>query len=156
MPELWTLGVMRAITMFSLLLFMAGCASHHDEQPYVYTPPVVIALKSLQHTNDHSIAVFTMSNVGSWSMWYDGEGQDHPACCMEYKGMMYSGHSMGGLWGDTGLGRYELAPGQSRDFIFGRKEFSGPFRVGVWLGEYKDMDMKRLDDLIWWSAYVNP
>jgi len=148
---------MRAIAMLSFFLFLAGCASHH-EQPYVYTPPVVIALKSLQHTNDHSIAVFTMSNVGSWSMWYTGEDQDHPAYCLEYKGMMYSLHTMsdcmGGFWGDTGLGRYELAPGQSRDFIVRRKEFSGPFRVGFWLGEYEDM--KRLDDLIWWSAYINP
>ena len=142
------------LSVFLLLLVVAGCASHRDEHPYVYTPPIIVALKNLQHTNDNSIAVFTMSNVGSEPMWYDGEDQDHPACCMEYEGMMYSGHSPGDFWGDAGLGRYELAPGQSVDFIFGRKDFSGPFRVGVWLGE--EEDQKTMDDEIWWSAYITP
>jgi hypothetical protein len=146
----------RSIFAIFLVLLMLGCASHRHEQSYIYTPPVVITFKSLQHTNNYSFAVFTMSNVSSESMWYDGEDKQHPACCLEYKSISYSGHSPGGdgLWGDAGLGRYELTPGQSCEFKVIREKFSEPFRVGVWLGQ--EINPSEVEDSIYWSAFVNP
>lgn len=142
---------MRSFALVSLLVLVVGCASHRPEQPYVYTPPVVIAFKSLQHAHGGFFAVFTMSNVGTEPMWYDGDDRERPPYCIEYKGIKYWEHSKNV---SDMAGRYELAPGQSVDFRLWRREFSGPFRVGVWLGLEKDQ--KTMNDDIWWSGYVNP
>src|SRR5882672_8096402 len=83
----YTVRRMRAVLAFISALAVVGCATEQREQPHAYSPPVVVTLKSLQHTNDYSVAVFTMKNVSSNPMWFDGEEREHPACCMEYKSM---------------------------------------------------------------------
>ena len=150
-----TLGVVRSFAVFLLLLLVAGCASQSQrpEQPYVYIPPIVITFKSLQkHVGNVSMAVFTMTNVSTEPMWYDGDGRERPASCVQYKGRTYLGYDEADFVSDMS-DRYELAPGQSVDFIFVR-QFLGPFRVGVWLGLEKDR--KTMNDDVWWSDYVNP
>lgn len=153
-PALWTLGVMWSLSAITLLLIFVGCATQRDTPPYVYTPPVVVSLASLCSTNGYSLAIFTFSNVSSAPMWYDGEGRESPACCMEYKSMPLAEHSPGFYWGDTGLGRYKLSPGESGTFRVTRKQFSGPFRAGVWLCE--EWDNRTANDSIYWSPYVTP
>ena len=148
---------MRAILAPIVALVLLGCATEERVKPYVYSPPVVVAFKSLQHTNGYYVAVFKMTNVSSEPMWFDGEIRHAPACCIEYKSVPVAEHSkgeMGYYWGDTGLSRYQLASGESMDFHIVRREFTGPFRAGVWLSA--EADNKTMDDLIYWSDYVSP
>jgi hypothetical protein len=146
---------MRSIVAFTSTLILLGCAAQHPEQPYVYRPPVTVTLTSLRRTNNYFVAVFTVANVSSEPMWFDGEGRDNPACCIEYKNMPLAEHTPGGYyWGDTGLGRYMLAPGESSLFNIRREQFSGPFRAGVWLSA--DPNNETQHDLIYWSNFVSP
>lgn len=145
---------MRSLNTIILLVIFAGCAARRDTPPYVYTPPVVVSLVSLYSTNGYSLATFAFTNVSSVPMWYDGEGRESPACCIEYKIMPLAEHSPGTYWGDTGLERYKLSPGESGTFRVTRKQFSGPFRGGVWLCE--EMDNRTADDSIYWSPFITP
>ena len=62
--------------------------------------------------------------------------------------------SVGMFWGDTGIGRYELAPRQSSTFLVRRSRLSEPFRVGVWLSP--EPDNKSFHDEVYWSETFSP
>ena len=142
------------VTLVALLLF-EGCEAPRQSGVYNYSAPVVVTFMNLQHTNNSAVAFFMMKNVSDTPMWYSGEEREHPACCVEYKSMPLSSHSAGGsLWGDTGLTRYKLGPGQSVVFGINRSEFSEPFRGGVWLSP--ELVNKTTIDLIYWSEFVSP
>jgi hypothetical protein len=151
----WIVKLTRAaLTLIPILVFV-GCSTERRVQSYIYSPPVVVTFHSLRRTNDSSIAAFEMTNVSREPMWFDGEAEDRPACCIEYKSMPVAEHSAGGgLWGDAGLGRYQLGPGESREFHVVRSKFTGSFRAGVWLSS--EADNKTQNDLIYWSDFVSP
>lgn len=147
---------MRLSVYFSLIVLAAGCAGHRQQEAYRYSPPVVVAVKSLQRSNDSFVAFCVMTNVSKEPMWFDGEGMQHPAYTIEYKSrpVFEPVMSDGLFWGDTGLGRYKLAPAQSSTFTIRRHEFFEPFRVGVWLSP--ERDNKTFSDRVYWSETVSP
>jgi hypothetical protein len=89
-------------------------------------------------------------------MWFDGEGMQHPGYTIENKSRPLGEPvlSNGLFWGDLGLGRYKLGPGQSSTFTIWRHEFTEPFRVGVWLSP--EADNKTFSDRAYWSEIVSP
>jgi hypothetical protein len=147
---------MRLLIASIFALVVLGCATQPQQQNYVYTPPVVVTLKALYRTNNYSVAVFTMKNISSEPMWYDGERRDHPPCCIQYRSVIQTEAcpDMGEFWGDTGLMRYKLAPGEAGTFRVRRSQFLEPFRAGVWLS--KEADNRTVNDSVYWSTLVSP
>lgn len=145
---------MRFLIASILLAAVTGCVTHNEEKPYVYTPTITVTLSYLYHTNNCSVAVLEMKNVSEYPIWFEGEDNGQPACCLEYKSSPVAEHSPGMLWGDIPLTMYRLDSGQSNKFVLSRKEFTEPFRVGVWISESRTQE--DLQNLIYWSPFINP
>src|SRR6267142_177797 len=98
---------MRLTVSVSLILLTAGCAAHRQKETYAYSSPVVVAVKSLQRSNDSFVAVCVMTNISSEPMWFDGEGMQHPAYTIEYSSQrVYEPVLSNGMFsGDMGWGR---------------------------------------------------
>jgi hypothetical protein len=147
---------MRLLLTMSLLLALAGCETQPRREVYSYSEPVRIILQGLRQDQDGWVAEFAIHNVSSESMWFDGEKKQLPSYCFQYKKLFFSEPvlSNGLFWGDQGLGRYRLGPGEKSTFRIRRSELSEPFRVGVWLSP--EADNKTFPDLIYWSETISP
>ena len=61
---------------------------------------------------------------------------------------------VGVFWGDTGVGRYQLSPGQSSSFLVHESRLDEPFRVGVWLSP--EADNRTFKEQVYWSEPFSP
>jgi len=65
---------MRAYLSLAVVISMiCGCATRNHGQNVVgYSPPIIIALQSIQVTNTCHVASFEMKNVGDVDLWFTG------------------------------------------------------------------------------------
>jgi hypothetical protein len=139
---------MRPHIAISLLLMLVGCTTQRDLPAYVYTPPVVVSLKSMYQTNNCSVLIFTFTNISSNSMSYGGYDREHPVYYYQFKNREPSSND-----GDEIVPSYQLAPGQSGTFQIKLEELhSVPFRAGMMMSEEYTTDTSD----IYWSPYVTP
>jgi hypothetical protein len=143
------------LIVMAFILLPVGCATRVPLEPHLYSSAIVVGLKSLRREDNPITATFAFTNVSSIPMWFDGETRRTPACCHGYQSQPLIDYDENGmLWGDTGIARFKLAPGEWSQFTVRVLESGGPFRGGVWL--CPEEDNKTMNDLLYWSDFVSP